>query len=59
MGKRLLALRGMALSVDPSVPGPDTGIPLVWKWRVGVEKLSCLQLLPLPLTGCATWSRVT
>lgn len=47
MGKRLLALRGMALSMGPSVPGPDTEIPLVWKWRVDVEKLSCLQLLPL------------
>lgn len=50
-GKRLLALRGMALSRGPSVPGPGTGIPLVWKWRVGIEKPSCLQLLPLPLEG--------
>lgn len=59
MGKRLLALRGMALSMDPCVPGPDTGIPQAWKWRVDVEKLSCFQLLPLPLEGRATWSRVT
>lgn len=31
----------MALSMGPSVPGSGTGIPLVCKWKGGVEKLLC------------------